>query len=46
MTIEEAIKYLQPIADSASLSRYSEALNKAIDALWYQKAMAEKSEKQ
>ncbi len=33
MTKAEAIAYLQPIADSASLKRYSEALNMAIDAL-------------
>lgn len=33
MTREEAIWYLQPIADSASLPRYAEALNMAISAL-------------
>ena len=33
MTREEAIWYLQPIADSASLPRYAEALNMAIAAL-------------
>ena len=33
MTISEAIQYLQPIADSASLPRYSDALNTAIDAM-------------
>lgn len=33
MTSEEAIWYLQPIADSASLPRYAEALNMAISAL-------------
>lgn len=33
MTKEEAIWYLQPIADSASLPRYAEALNMAISAL-------------
>ena len=33
MTREEAIWYLQPIADSASLERYKEALGMAIAAL-------------
>lgn len=33
MTREEAIWYLQPIADGASLTRYKEALNTAISAL-------------
>ena len=33
MTREEVIWYLQPIADSASLPRYAEALNMAISAL-------------
>lgn len=33
MTREEAINYIQPIADSASLPRYAEALNMAISAL-------------
>ena len=33
MKKEEAINYLQPIADSASLPRYAEALNMAISAL-------------
>ena len=33
MTYAEAIEYLQPIADSSSLKRYSVALNKAIDAM-------------
>lgn len=33
MTREEAINYLQPIADSASLPRYAEALEMAIAAL-------------
>lgn len=33
MTKEEAIWYLQPIADSASLPRYAEALNLAIAAM-------------
>lgn len=33
MNKAEAIEYLQPIADSASLKRYSEALNMAIGAL-------------
>ena len=36
MTREEAIAYLQPIADSASLENYKEALNLAIDALRFQ----------
>ena len=38
MTKEEAIWYLQPIADSASLPRYAEALNMAIAALKEQDA--------
>ena len=38
MTKEEAIWYLQPIADSASLPRYAEALNMAISALREQDA--------
>ena len=33
MTREEAIQYLQPIADSAHMKRYSEALGVAIAAL-------------
>ena len=33
MTIKETIRYLQPIADSASLPRYADALNKAINAM-------------
>ena len=33
MTREEAVWYLQPIADSASLERYKEALGMAISAL-------------
>jgi hypothetical protein len=33
VTKEEAIWYLQPIADSASLPRYAEALNMAIATL-------------
>ena len=33
MQLEEAIRYLQPIADSASLTRYAEALNTAISAM-------------
>ena len=33
MTYAEAIEYLQPIADSSSLKRYSVALNKAICAM-------------
>lgn len=33
MTREEAIQYLQPIADSAHMKRYSEALGMAISAL-------------
>lgn len=33
MTREEAIQYLQPIADSAHMKRYSEALGVAISAL-------------
>ena len=37
MTMDEAIQYLQPIADSASLPRHAEALNIAIDAMQHQK---------
>lgn len=33
MQLEEAIQYLQPIADSASLPRYADALNTAISAM-------------
>ena len=33
MTIEEAIWYLTPIAESASLERYKEALSMAVSAL-------------
>ena len=33
MTKQEAIWYLQPIADSAGITRYKEALQMAIDAL-------------
>ena len=33
MTYAEAIEYLQPIADSSHLKRYSVALNKAIGAM-------------
>jgi hypothetical protein len=33
MTYAEAIEYLQPIADSSSLKRYSVALSKAIHAM-------------
>lgn len=33
MTKAEAIAYLQPIADSASMKTYAEALNMAIEAL-------------
>lgn len=33
MTIEEAIWYLTPIAESASLERYKEALSMAVAAL-------------
>lgn len=33
MTITEAIQYLQPIADSSCLPRYSDALNVAIRAM-------------
>ena len=38
MTREEAIQYLQPIADSAHMKRYSEALGVAITALREQEA--------
>lgn len=33
MSIKDSIQYLQPIADSASLPRYNEALNVAISAM-------------
>ena len=43
MTREEAIWYLRPIADSASLPRYAEALNMAITALREQDSLAKKT---
>lgn len=33
MSIKDSIQYLQPIANSASLPRYAEALNAAISAM-------------
>ena len=43
MTRKEAIWYLQPIADSASLERYKEALGMAIAALREQETVTNRN---
>lgn len=45
MTLREAIEYLQPIADSAQLAGYSEALAVAINAMREVESLRDKLKK-